>query len=445
MEQRLCEAAIDGNVESLDEIIGADQLILDKVVVGCINPNPLHVATTLGRTQFVQRLVHLKPELVEVLDSRYRSALHLATTKGHFDIVQALVRVREGRQMCLARDRDGKNPLHIAAMEGHGRTLEVLVGTIPHAARVRLDSGETILHLCVKHQQLNTLSLLLHKIPDPEFVNAKDNDGNTILHVAVSGQQFEIVKHVLQNTKIDVNATNAYGHTAMDILFLAQNGADSEGLHGNIEDFLRNSKAKRAKDLVQGEWISKKREALMIVASLIATMAFQAGVSPPGGVWQDDSNGHRAGEAVMAYNYKDSYPYFLRANTIGLVSSLSIILLLISGLPFRKRSFMLALVMIMWLTITSMAFTYAFSIVVVTPKKYRKSLTSTIVVAVIVWCSVMALLLLVHTVHLIMKMLGERRSRNKAMERIFNFGINQPHSGQPRARPNLVKEIQLNI
>ncbi|CAL5438467.1 unnamed protein product [Camellia sinensis] len=243
--------------------------------------------------------------------------------------------------MCLARDRDGKNPLHIAAMEGHGGILEVLVGTIPHAARVRLDSGETILHLCVKHQQLNTLSLLLHRIPDPEFVNAKDNDGNTILHVAVSGQQFEIVKHVLQNTKIDVNATNAYGHTAMDILFLAQNGADSEGLHVNIEDFLRNSKAKRAKDLVQGEWISKKREALMIVASLIATMAFQAGVSPPGGVRQDDSDGHIAGKAVMT---PVLYPYFLRANTIGLVSSLSIILLLISGLPFRKRLFMLALV-----------------------------------------------------------------------------------------------------
>ncbi|CAL5438463.1 unnamed protein product [Camellia sinensis] len=93
MEQRLCEAAIDGNVESLDEIIGADKLILDKVVVGCINPNPFHVATTLGRTQFVQHLLHLKPELVQVLDSRYRSALHLATTKGHFDIVQALVRV----------------------------------------------------------------------------------------------------------------------------------------------------------------------------------------------------------------------------------------------------------------------------------------------------------------------------------------------------------------
>lgn len=441
MEQRLCEAAIDGNVESLDEIIGADKLILDKVVVGCINPNPLHVATTLGRTQFVQHLLHLKPELVEVLDSRYRSALHLATTKGHFDIVQALVRVREGRQMCLARDRDSKNPLHIAAMEGHGRILEELVGAIPHAARVRLDSGETILHLCVKHQQLNNLSLLLHRIPDPEFVNAKDNDGNTILHLAVSGQQFEIVKHVLQNTKIDVNATNACGHTAMDILFPAQKGADSEGLHVNIEDFLRNSNAKRAKDLVQGEWISKKRESLMIVASLMATMAFQAGVSPPGGVWQDNSNGHRAGEAIMAGKYVKSYPYFLRANTIGLVSSLSIILLLISGLPFRKRLFMLALVMIMWLTISSMAFTYAFSIVVVTPKENRK--LSTIVVAVIVWCSVMALLLLGHTVQLIIKMLGERQSRNKAMERIFNFGI--PHSGQPRARPNLVQEIQLSI
>lgn len=246
---------------------------------------------------------------------------------------------------------------------------------------------------------------------------------------------------MLQNTKIDVNATNAYGHTAMDILFPAQKGADSEGLHVNIEDFLRNSNAKRAKDLVQGEWISKKRESLMIVASLMATMAFQAGVSPPGGVWQDNSNGHRAGEAIMAGKYVKSYPYFLRANTIGLVSSLSIILLLISGLPFRKRLFMLALVMIMWLTISSMAFTYAFSIVVVTPKENRK--LSTIVVAVIVWCSVMALLLLGHTVQLIIKMLGERQSRNKAMERIFNFGI--PHSGQPRARPNLVQEIQLSI
>ncbi|KAG6437395.1 hypothetical protein SASPL_102310 [Salvia splendens] len=49
------------------------------------------------------------------------------------------------------------------------------------------------------------------------------------------------------------------------------------------------------------DWLTKKRDSVMVVAVLIATMAFQAAVSPTGGVWQDNSSGHRAGEAVMAY------------------------------------------------------------------------------------------------------------------------------------------------
>ncbi|KAF8401048.1 hypothetical protein HHK36_014351 [Tetracentron sinense] len=60
-------------------------------------------------------------------------------------------------------------------------------------------------------------------------------------------------------------------------------------------------------------WLKKKRNSLMVVASLIVTMAFQAGVNPRGGVWQDDApsdeykrnSGHIAGFSVMARNYPD--------------------------------------------------------------------------------------------------------------------------------------------
>ncbi|GKC69491.1 ankyrin repeat-containing domain, PGG domain protein, partial [Tanacetum coccineum] len=36
------------------------------------------------------------------------------------------------------------------------------------------------------------------------------------------------------------------------------------------------------------DWLYKKKESLMVVAVLIATIAFQAGVNPPGGVWQEN-------------------------------------------------------------------------------------------------------------------------------------------------------------
>ncbi|GFZ15564.1 hypothetical protein Acr_24g0017540 [Actinidia rufa] len=157
-------------------------------------------------------------------------------------------------------------------------------------------------------------------------------------------------------------------------------------------------------NLNQGEWLAKKRDALMVVASLLASMAFQAGVNPPGGVWQDNltdgSAPHRAGEAVVAYNYPQTYKYYLRANTISFVASLSTLLLLISGLPFKRKTFMWILMAIMWLSITSMAFTYSYSIVAVTPKRDRESLRHTMFVAVPVWCGVMGLLLLGHTMRL---------------------------------------------
>ncbi|KAI8525318.1 hypothetical protein RHMOL_Rhmol13G0221200 [Rhododendron molle] len=447
MEHDLCEAAIKGDTKSLHNIIGKDPLILHKVAAGCFHgaASPLHVATLSEQTDFVVALMNLKPELklrlTEVLDSQQRSALHLASAMGHDQIVKELVKANP--KMCLVRDRDGKNPVHVAAMEGKISVLEELVGASPEAARVRVDQNETILHLCVKHKQLGSLKTLLEVIKGWDFVNAKDSDGNTILHLAILYEHFEIA-HLLGKGKneeketIDVNATNASGHTAMDvILFL---GSDKKEAN-HIKDLLQKANAKQGKDLVGGDWLTNKRESLMVVASLIATMAFQAGVSPPGGVWQDDKDGvHRAGEAVMAYNYQNYYQIFLRCNTIGFVASLSTILLLMSGLKFRNKAMMWILIVTMWLAITSMAITYAFSNVVVTPRKEkdRRSLSKTITIGVIVWSSVMALLLVKHTFGLVAFFAKDESKKMKANKRINKFEAPSSRGGKGRgAKPPL--------
>ena len=55
--------------------------------------------------------------------------------------------------------------------------------------------GETILHLCVKHNQLEALKVLFENTDDSEFLNAKYDYGMSILHLAVADKQIEVWNH----------------------------------------------------------------------------------------------------------------------------------------------------------------------------------------------------------------------------------------------------------
>lgn len=118
MERRIYEAAVEGSVESLLNLLQVDALSLDRFVVSCYSESEtlLHIAAPLGHLDFVQEILRRKPELAGELDSRKSSPLQLAAAKGYLDIVLKLISVNP--EMCSARDRDEKNPLHIAAIRG---------------------------------------------------------------------------------------------------------------------------------------------------------------------------------------------------------------------------------------------------------------------------------------------------------------------------------------
>ncbi|XP_061360230.1 uncharacterized protein LOC133304235 [Gastrolobium bilobum] len=133
----------------------------------------------------------------------------------------------------------------------------------------------------------------------------------------------------------------------------------------------------------KSEWLNNMRGNISMAASIIATMTFQLATNPPGGVVQVSQyvdvvevcrniSSNPApipcpGESVLAAIYPEQYVRFLASNTICFVASLSVCLLLVSGLPLSHRFPTWLLLIGMCITVTSLALTYLYGIILVTP------------------------------------------------------------------------------
>ncbi|KAK3438835.1 hypothetical protein EUGRSUZ_C03388 [Eucalyptus grandis] len=340
--------------------------------------------------------------------------LHWAFANGYVKIARELL--QSDPFACLVHDEDGWTPLHLAMMKGRSNIVIELVKARPEAAEHRLSHGQTALHLGASHNRLEALKVLVETVGDGDLVKAQDDEGNTILHLAAANKQIEIVKYLLQRSEVDVNTVNRNGFSALDIVesfpkdfkvielreLLVHAGAlrairfPASTTHQAVVDNTNEENSIVVVDLASvappstntppiesrlppsllGEigkqeedkhkkWIKKKRDSLMITATVIAAMAYQAGISPPGGVWDNDqkdkNNGailHYAGTPIMAANDPKGYPMFWTYNTISFLASLSTIFLLIGGFPLGKKVLMWILMATMWVTIIFTALTY---------------------------------------------------------------------------------------
>uniref|UniRef100_A0A453RDH0 PGG domain-containing protein n=1 Tax=Aegilops tauschii subsp. strangulata TaxID=200361 RepID=A0A453RDH0_AEGTS len=78
------------------------------------------------------------------------------------------------------------------------------------------------------------------------------------------------------------------------------------------------------------------REYLMLLGVLAASVTYQSGLKPPGGLWQDNNNGHIAGDSILRDIAKGRYRAFFYSNSTSFMASIVVIVLL---LPVNKHKF----------------------------------------------------------------------------------------------------------
>uniref|UniRef100_A0A5B7C048 Uncharacterized protein n=1 Tax=Davidia involucrata TaxID=16924 RepID=A0A5B7C048_DAVIN len=288
MDQRLVEYAASGDVAALNALLKVDPLILEKVALAPVADTPLHIAALAGKTDFVKELLKRTPSFALELNQDGLSPMHIAAAKGHIYVVKELLKLCMGMDQCLLKDRGARTPLHYAAIKGRVDIIGELLAHCPQAVEEVTARGETALHLAVKNNQFEALRVFVQWLNNNNhghgkklIINAEDKEGNTILNLAIATKQLQVVDLLRKQSELQhkEQIVEIDGGSGTHSIMLPQTDL---GIQKAAED---TSKSKSKNIRIRKK--SKYEKLIPVVASLIASVTFQAGVTPPQSVWKE--------------------------------------------------------------------------------------------------------------------------------------------------------------
>ncbi|ESW21160.1 hypothetical protein PHAVU_005G047000 [Phaseolus vulgaris] len=267
----------------------------------------------------LKKIVKKKKEWIHVKGDIGRNALHYAACTSYLHSVEYLL------QHChtcnMERDNNGFFPLHLASAFGHIEVLKKLLENCPDPREIVDNKGRNIVHIAAIMREFNVVRYVLQDAKDgvKDMINGKDYAGNTPLHLAASHSRPKIVQALTWDTKVDLHCLNNNNQTALDAFeqFKQENNLPFLQAINDMRIYwltwcqLKSVGVQNAKrglhsieipspckpEAKNTDFYKDRINTLMVVSTLITTVAFPGGFTLPGG--NNSSSPRKQGMTVM--------------------------------------------------------------------------------------------------------------------------------------------------
>lgn len=296
-------------------------------------------------SDLLKEIIDGLPKLLHVRDEDGGTPMHAAASVGNRDAIVLLL--EKCPYLALQTDKNGSYPIHIACEAGDSWVIgPLLEDTWPDLAEIKNKKRQNILHVAAKGGNYSAVDRVLEKYSEPDtikkLVNAKDVDGNTPLHLASMHNHCPVMRSLTKVKRIDLRLRNNDGLTALDVAMESRSlSTRNPALVGRAILIVAGVPRSEGRDIPspreQGSEASKSSpteqirdrvNTLLLVATLVASVTFTAGLTLPGGY--NAFGDPNPGTATMLHHRM--FRVFIIANMFAMYSSILAVVVLLWGL-----------------------------------------------------------------------------------------------------------------